>query len=111
MKIEPDTEKPITASAPTNSVEDDPTLKSTKGPCFLWGTCSDESQRDRINIKEQAVLDGLRLGQKVRSEVKTWIENENQRQGIEDLADWVEQFGKLIQNQSVPSMVSNTILR
>lgn len=99
------------ASTSTDSVEGDSNLVSTKSSRFLWNACSSETQRDRIDIKQQAVLDALRLGQKVRSEVTTRLENRNKRPGIEDLADWVERFGKLTRDQSLPSTVSNTILR
>lgn len=97
MKPEPSVEEPIPASSSTKGgAGAAPTSKSTgasQKSAFLWKTCTDLVERDRVDIKQQAVLDGLRLGEKLSSILKNRINGQNQGLGAEELADWAQQFG------------------
>ncbi|POS71353.1 hypothetical protein DHEL01_v210255 [Diaporthe helianthi] len=67
---------------------------ATKPSLFLWKACTDVAELDRVDIKQQAVLDGLRLGGKVRNILRNWINDKNQDHGAENLEDWAKQFGR-----------------
>lgn len=62
---------------------------------FLWKDRANLDERDRVDIKQQAVLDGLRLGERLRSILRNRIDVKNQGLGAEELADWADQFGEL----------------
>lgn len=103
MKAEPDTEMPLAASLPTS----DWTLGSIMGEHetprrspFIWQNCENEDRRDRLDIKQQAVFDALRLGDTIVDKWKKWHEN----QGTEtpELAYWVKKFGLSHQSHLAP---------
>lgn len=114
MKPDPATEEPLLASSSTKGVEEGSSLKSTipsQDSPFLWKVCSKSPQRDRVDIKHQAVLDGLRLGDKLSSDLRARINNTNQALGIEELADWPERLGKFIRHFCAPQTISNMKIR
>lgn len=90
---------PMATSSSTKDVGVGSCLKSTgtsgKAP-FLWENCANLIERDRVDIKQQAVLDGLRLGERLSSILRNSINGENQALGAEELADWVEKLGRFI---------------
>lgn len=63
---------------------------------WLWKGCVNLAERDRIDIKQQAVIDGLRLGEKLSCILRNRKDGSNQILGAEELGDWAEQFGRLM---------------
>jgi hypothetical protein len=100
MKFKSGAEQPIPSiegSIFTNGVRATSTASSAglkKRSTFLWKTCVDSSQEDRVDIKQQAVLDGLRLGERLSHILTSQTHHQNEGLGAEELADWPEQFGK-----------------
>lgn len=101
MKPEPDAEKPIPPIARSSSASGAgaaSSSKSTGAPKpspFLWKVCADVAERDRVDIKQQAVLDSLRLGEKARRILRSRTDGQNQDHGAQGLEDWAQQFGEL----------------
>lgn len=92
---------PIPASSSAKSEVVGPCLKSTaasKNVPWLWKDCANFAERDRIDIKQQAVLDGLRLAEKISCILRNRKDGENQILGAEELGDWTEQFGRFMTN-------------
>ncbi|KAK7714534.1 hypothetical protein SLS64_003485 [Diaporthe eres] len=105
MKRDPATNEPPPASSSTKGVGGDSSLKSTRpsqNSAFLWKLCSNEPQQDRVDIKQQAVLDGLRLGEKLSSILRTRINGRSQGIGLEELVDWPKRFDKTKHLYEVP---------
>lgn len=71
---------------------------ASKNLPWLWKDCANLAERDRIDIKQQAVLDGLRLAEKISCILKNQKDGENQILGAEELGDWTEQFGRFMTN-------------
>lgn len=53
-----------------------------------------ETERDRVDIKQQAVLDALRLGERLSNILKNRIKDKDHGMGTKDLAEWETQFCK-----------------
>lgn len=106
--MKPDTaaKEPVPASSSTKGVGVYPMHPSLarvlQSSSFLWKNCSKASQRDRVDIKQQAVLDGLRLGDKLSSKLRSQTNNGNQGKGTDELADWPERFGEFIKHLYSP---------
>lgn len=71
---------------------------ASKNLPWLWKGCANLAERDRIDIKQQAVLDGLRLGEKLSCILRNHKDGSNQILGAEELGDWTEQFGRFMTN-------------
>lgn len=98
--MDPDTvtKPPIVESSPTSDVEFGSIRESIETPQespLLWKNCANESQRDRVDIKQQAVLDGLRLGEKISSILRSRCDGGKDKAGALGLSDWDKQFGEL----------------
>lgn len=92
---------PIPASSSATSEGDGSCLKSTaasKNLPWLWKDCANLAERDRIDIKQQAVLDGLRLAGTLSCILRNHKDGGNQILGAEELGDWTEQFGRFMKN-------------
>ncbi|KAG8170125.1 hypothetical protein KVR01_000870 [Diaporthe batatas] len=102
MKPDPDTEKPrpsIARSSSSRVVDGASSSKPTEAPKpsgFLWKDSEDLTQRDRVDIKQQAVLDGLRLGEKVSRILRSRTDGQNQDDGAQGLEDWAKRFESFI---------------
>ncbi|KAG6361351.1 hypothetical protein INS49_009576 [Diaporthe citri] len=86
---------PVAKSSTTNDVGLDSIRESIEIPQespFLWKNCANESQRDRIDIKQQAVFDGLRLGEKISSILRSRYDERQDGTGALELSDWDKQF-------------------
>lgn len=93
----------IPASESTKGAEVDSSLKPTgtsKKMPFLWKDCASMAEQDRVNIKQQAVLDGLRLGERLSSILRYRIDGKNQSLA-DELVDWAEQLGKFTMHYCV----------
>lgn len=87
--------------ASTNGVGAASSLSSAgaqKSATFLWNTSGELSQEDRVDIKQQAVLDGLRLGQKLSCILRNGIDRQNRDAVPQELADWADQLGKSLES-------------
>lgn len=95
MKSDPDTEAPTAASTAAMDVKMESILEvfgaSHKSP-FLWKNCENENQRDRVDIKQQAVCDGLKFVERILNILRNW---QNQNKGIEipELTSWIRDAG------------------
>lgn len=88
----------IAKSSPTNDVGLDSirdSIEISQESPFLWKNCVNGNQRDRIDIKQQAVLDGLRLGEKISSVLRSRYDGGADRTGALELTEWDKQFSEL----------------
>lgn len=95
MEPNPDTETPTAASSSTTD-EKDSILKAFATPHkspFLWRNCENKEQRDRVDIKQQAVCDGLKFGETISRALKSWHSENNQETEVPELMNWVKDFG------------------
>lgn len=73
-------------------------FKHTKS--FAWQICKDENERDRVDIKQQAVLDGFRFGDRVLSKLKKWVAGEEEHPtqpiGVEAIKKWIKAYSKSV---------------
>ncbi|KAJ0108184.1 hypothetical protein J7T55_000149 [Diaporthe amygdali] len=105
MKPNPATKTPIAASKSTNDAEVDSNLEPTPAPnvsSFRWKTCMNETERDRVDIKQQAVLDALRLGERLSNILRSRINDKDGAIMTEDLEEWEAQFGAVKESYETP---------
>lgn len=104
MKPDPDAEMSLAVACPTSNAKTGSILGKNETPdesLFLWRNCESADQRDRVDVKEQAVFDGFRLGDTI---VKKWRKlHETQATENTELADWVKKFGLCHQGCRGPS--------
>lgn len=103
MKPELDIEMPLSAASTPSDGKTDAIMGELETPNespFLWQNCENEDQRDRVDIKQQAVFDGLRLGHTIADKLR----KRHEKQPAEFpqlLAKWLKAFGQW--HQSYPS--------
>jgi GTP-binding protein EngB required for normal cell division len=110
MKSDPDTEMSPSASSITSDVKTESIMGKLENPRrspFFWQNFENEDQRDRVDIKQQAVCDALRLGDTIASKLRK-LQNENQGIEIPELAYWVKKFG--LSQQSQPGPLQSLII-
>lgn len=96
MKSDPDTEVPNAVSSSAMDVRTNSILEAFGAPHkspFLWKNCENENQRDRVDIKQQAVFDGLQFGENIATTLINWHKEKKQTRWIPGLTDWIKNYG------------------
>ena len=109
---------PTAASSSTSHMELDSirdSIETPQEPQFLWKNCANKSRRDRIDIKQQAVLDGVRLGETITSILRRRYNGGEDRTEAVELSDWDKKFGEFLEflgslttTNSVPDAVKDS---